>query len=320
MNAEVKAYNQSVLDGLTAQDPFMQKEALDGVNEFLRLRAREDGFCRRILPPYTVTKADLTPQVDTNKPVIVKEMEPNSPGAYSVPFGKTPDDSYFDTPKYRIMFDRIMTHRFTADVMNLLTYNIDLREAFNDLMLKDILAEEDRKFISAVDTICSTVGNTTSARVTAVGAMGYVTVGALSRQALADAMKGLPSTNRKLSPACALVNNITVWDVVALDHDAIGGPGAEELFFKGFTERAIMGVNWFITNKTDLVATDEIYMFASPKYLGDFCLLEDVTVFTKHEAFMFEMFAYECIGGALKNVAAMAKASFTSTFGGWIPA
>lgn len=46
----------------------MEQEAIDGVNEFLRLRAKEDGFAHRILPPYPVTKADLQPRVDVDEP------------------------------------------------------------------------------------------------------------------------------------------------------------------------------------------------------------------------------------------------------------
>jgi hypothetical protein len=320
VDPRVKALNETVLTGLTSDDPYLQKEAQNGVNDYLRLRAREDGFSRRIQPPVQVTPADLDRQVDTVKPVIVKDMEPNSPAAYSVPFGTVPQNQYMDAPRYRVMFDRILSHRFTADVANLLTYDLDIRQIFNDLMLKDILAEEDRKYMVVVDSTVGTLNNTASTRVTNVAALGWVQVGALTRSSLADAMKGLPNTNRHLSPARALINNITIWDVVALDRTDVGGDLAEELFVNGFAERQIMGLTWMITIKTDLVATNVMYQFAAPKFLGDFFTLEDVTVSTKHENYMFEMFAYEMIGGTVKNEAAVCKVSFTGTFQGWTAA
>lgn len=320
VDPKVKAINEAVLTGLTSSDGYLQKEAENGVNDYLRLRAREDGFARRIQPPVQVTPADLDRQVDTVKPVIVKDMEPNSPAAYSVPFNTVPMNQYMDAPRYRVMFDRIMSHRFTADVANLLTYDLDIRAIFNDIMLKDILAEEDSKYIGVVDTTCGTLNDTTATRVTTVGSVGYVTVGALTRTSLADAMKGLPSSNRHLSPSRVLVNNVTIWDVVALDRTDAGGDIAEELFLNGFTERQIMGVTWMITIKTDLVANDVIYQFAAPKFLGDFYTLEDVTVSTKNENFMFEMFAYEMLGATIKNEAAVCKASFTGSFSGWTAA
>jgi hypothetical protein len=314
IDPHVKAQNEAVILGLTNQDPFVQKEAANGVNDYLRIRAREDGFSRRIQPPVTVTPDDFDRQVDTVKPVIVKDMEPNSPGAYSVPFGATPLNHYIDAPRYRIMFDRIMSYRFTADVANLMTYDLDIRQVFNDLMLKDILAEEDRKYIAAANTAVGTVNVVN----TALGACGYITASAMTRDTLAHAMKGLPSTNRHLNPASALINNVTIWDVVAFGkRDEIGGDLSEDLFVNGFAERKVMGLDWMITIKTDLVPNNIVYQFAAPKFLGDFFIVEDVTVSTKTENYMFEMFAYEMLGATIKNQAALCKVSFTGAKTAW---
>lgn len=319
IDPKTKALNESVLTELTSSDFALQKKAENGVSDYLRLRAREDGFTRRIQPPVGVTPADLDRQVDTVKPVIVKDMEPNSPGGYSVPFGTVPSNHYMDAPRYRITFDRILSHRVFADVANLLTYDLDIRQIFNDFMLKDILAEEDRKYMSVVEQIAgATANDATTARATTTGALGWVTVGALTRTSFADARKGLPSTNRHLNATRGLVNNVTIWDVCALDRQDIGGDLAEELFMNGYTERTIMGLTLMITIKTDLVANDTLYQFAAPKFLGDFFTLEDVTVSTKHENYMFEMFAYEMIGATLKNEAAVCKVSFVGSFRGWL--
>jgi hypothetical protein len=313
IDPHIKTQNEAVIYGLTSTDPFVQKEAANGVNDYLRIRAREDGFARRIQPPVNVTPSDLDRQVDTVKPVIVKDMEPNSPGAYSVPLGTVPLDHYIDAPRYRVPFDRIISHRHTADVGNLLTYDLDIRQVFNDLILKDMLHEEDRKYIAACDFI---VGNVNTVK-TSIAAKSYIQVGALTRATLAYAMEGLPSTNRHLNPATALINNITIWKVAALGRDAIGGDLAEDIFVNGFAERKIMGLDWIITIKTDLVPTNIMYQFAAPKFLGDFFILEDVTMSTKTENYMFEMFGYEFIGGAVKNDAALCKVAFTGSAQTW---
>ena len=317
---ETQTRNEAVVEGLTNTDAYVQKEAADGVNEYLRIRAREDGFARQIIPPENVTPADLDRQVDTVKPVIVKDMEPNTPAAYSVPFGTVPMNQYINAPRYRISFDRVMSRRFVADVANLLTFDMDIRQIFNDLMLKDILAEEDRKFLAATDQIVGTLNDVDSTHVTEVASLGYVTVGALNRQSLTDAMKGMPSSNRHLNPARALINNITIWDVVAIDRTGVGGDLSEEMFTMGFTSEKIMGLTWVVTIKTDLVANNVMYQFGAPKYLGDFFIMDDVTVSTKHENYMFEMFAYEMIGGTVKNSGAVCKNSFTGTYSGWTAA
>ena len=313
MDPDVRLLNETIINGLTSSDDGLRKQAKEGVDDWLRIKMREDGFARRILPPVPVTPSDLDRQVDTPKPVIVKDQEPNSAGAYTVPFGTTPMDHYIMGPRYRVMFDRILSRRYNSDVNNLLTYDMDIRQILNDFLLKDIMAEEDRKFMVVADSIVGSV-NTPDAT---LGSCQNLTVGPLTRQSLAHARKGMPSTNRHLNAAVGLINNITIWDVVALGRDDIGGDLAEELLINGFAERQMLGLKWAITIKTDLVADDELYMFAEPKYTGDFFTLDEITLSTKHEDYMLEFFAYECIGATIQNTAAVIKATFSGTQVDW---
>ena len=313
IDPDTRLVNETIINGLISDDDGLRKQAQEGVNEWLRLRMREDGFARRILPPLPVTPADLDRQVDTAKPVIVKDMEPNSAGAYSVPFGTTPMDKNIAGPRYRVMFDRILTRRYNADVNDLLTYDMDIRQILNDLLLKDVMAEEDRKFMAVADTIVGTV-NTPN---TTLGSCQYITVGPMDRKSLSHARKGMGSTNRHLNASVGLINNITIWDVVALRRDEVGGDLAEDLMINGFSEQQIMGLKWAVTIKTDLVKDDELYMFAEPKYTGDFFVLDDCTISTKREDYFIEFFAYECIGATIQNIAAVSKVKFNGSMVNW---
>lgn len=316
IDAKTKVTNEQVISGLTSDDTNLQKEARYGVQDYLRLRAREDGIFRNILPPKTVTDADLDRQVDTAQPVIVKDMEPNSTPAISLPFGGVPPNMYMDAPRYRIMFDRIMSARYTADVNNLRTYSVDLRQIFNDLMLKDILAEEDRKFIAVADASVGTLDTASGTRYTEVAAKGYISLGALSQTSLALWAAGLPSTNRNLRPALSLCNTVTATGFLALGYNAIGSL-AEKYFVDGFGEKTVNGVRWVFTIKKDLVPNNVAYQFTAPEFLGDNLTLDDVTVYTKKDAYFFEMFAYETVGGTLKNLGAFCKGIFSGSAGTW---
>lgn len=313
MNMTIKESNKNVVDGLTDRDFGVRKEAEDNVSKYLRIRQREEGYARKFFNVQEVGPSDLHKQVDTPLPVIVKDMEPNSAGAYSVPFGQSPMDANLDAPRYRLMFDRIMSRRYVADVNELLTYDMDIRQIFNDFILKDILAEEDRKFMLVVEAIVGTVNVINPL----VGACQWITAGALSRETLAHAMKGLPSTKNRLNVSAILINNVTIWDVVALNRLELGGDLAEEMFLNGFIERNIMGVKWLITIKSDLVADHNIYEFAAPEFLGDFAVLDNVTMSSKHEDFIISFFAYECVAAAIMNIAAVAKVSFTGSLTQW---
>jgi hypothetical protein len=312
-NAETRMLNQALVNGLVSNDNLLNKEAAEGMNTYIRMKMREDGFARRLCSPDTITPADLDRQVDTAKPVVIRDKEPNSPAAYSVPFGTTPMGHYIRGPRYRVMLDRILSRRFTADVNTLLTYDMDIRQILNDFILKDIMGEEDRKYIQVSDYIVGAL-NTPNAE---IGACQNLQVGTMTRATLSYAMKGMPSSNRHLNPAVALVNNVTIWDIVAFNRNDVGGDLAEEMFVNGFGERQIMGLKWIITIKTDLVPNDVIYQYAEKKFLGDFFILDDITVSTKNENYMIEFFGYECVGAAIANSAAVVRCQFNGTQRNW---
>ena len=137
-----KEINSALLGMLDT--PGMEKQAQDAVNDYIRVRMREDGFARRILPPVQITNDELDRQVDTDKPVKVVDKEPQSPGAISVPFATLPINRYIRGPRFRVMFDRIMTPRFTKDIDELRTYDMDIRQIMSDNAIKDMLAEEEQ--------------------------------------------------------------------------------------------------------------------------------------------------------------------------------
>ena len=86
---DAKAVNQLFMDNMTSDDSGQVKLAQQAVNDFTRVRMREDGFWRRILPPVPIANDELDRQVDTDKNVKVVDKEPGSPAAASVPFSPT---------------------------------------------------------------------------------------------------------------------------------------------------------------------------------------------------------------------------------------
>ena len=292
---------------INAVESGMEKTAQDAVNEYIRVRMREDGFLRRIIPPVQITNDELDRQVDTDKPVKVVDKEPQSPAAISVPFATLPMNRYIRGPRFRVMMDRIMTTRFTKDIDELRTYDMDIRQILSDNSIKDMLAEEDGKYIATCNSLLGSQGAT----VTETGTVQWKAIaGGITRDTLAEAMKIMPSTPNHLNVSTVLVNNVTIWDIVKFGRDEVGGDLAQELLERGFAERELLGVRWIVTIKRDLVPDGSIFMYAEPKFLGKFYILEDTTMYIDRKAFMLEFFAYESIGACIANVAAVARADF----------
>lgn len=309
MDTVAKMANESFLEAVTSGDSSLEKKAADNVNDFTRTKMREDGFARRILPPIPLGNDDIDRSVDTDKPVKIVDMEPGSPAAMSIPFATTPMGRYIKGRRYRVMFNRIVSPKFTKDVDELRTYHMDIRQVISDNAIKDMLAEEDGKFIYAVNSI---LGGSAGQTVAETGSIQWKEIsGGISRANFAEALKVMPSTPNRLESATMLMNNITIKDVLKWHHDEVGGELAQDLLLRGFTERELMGVKTIITIKQDLVPDNTVYYFAEPKFLGKFYLLEDATMFMDSRAYMIEFFCYESLGASIGNVAGVARVDFT---------
>ena len=302
-----KAVNEAFFHKMTSDDAGLRKDAQQAVNDFTRTKMREDGFWRKILPPVQISNDELDRQVDTDKNVKIVDKEPNSPAAISIPYATLPINKYIRGPRYRVMFDRIVTPRFTKDVDELRTYDMDIRQVLSDNAIKDMLAEEDGKAIRAVNTLL--LGADTVIPETGVAQHRTIT-GGITRETVNDALKILPQTPSHLEVSTTLVNNVFVKDIQKWGRDEVGGDLSEEIVRNGFAERVLLGVRWTITIKRDLVGDTTMYMFAEPKFLGKFYVLEDTTMYIDKKAYFIEFFAYESIGSAIGNIAAVGRADF----------
>ena len=306
---ESKLLNEALFEKISSDDSLMRKEAVDAVNDFTRLKMREDGFFRRIMPPLPISNDELDRQVDTDKPVKIVDKEPDSPAAISIPFATLPTNVYIRGNRYRVNFDRIVTPRFTKDVDELRTYHMDIRQVLSDNAIKDMLKEEDKKFLGAVNTALG-AANT---QLTSSGVIQHKNVGAtVDRGSLWDSLKIMPGTPFNLETHTVLVNNLLIKEISKLDRAAMGGDLSEDIMKNGWSEQNFMGVRWIITIKSGdgFVQDTEMYMFSDPKFIGKHYQLEDTTMHIKREAYMLEFFAYETVGATIGHVGGLAKATF----------
>lgn len=75
---EQQALNEAIFEALKGP-PALEKQAADAVNEFTRIKMREDPFYRRVMPPIFIGNDELDRPVDTDKPVKVVDKDPYSP-------------------------------------------------------------------------------------------------------------------------------------------------------------------------------------------------------------------------------------------------
>lgn len=302
-----RMFSEAIFEKLASRDPMLEKQAADAINEFTRTKMREDGFYRRILPPIPIGNDELDRAVDTDKPVKVIDKEPDSPAAISIPFATLPTNLYIRGMRYRVMFDRIATPRFTKDVDELRTWIMDIRQVLSDNAIKDMLAEEDGKFIRAVNTVIVGPGLT----VPTSGVVQHeVIAGGITRDTLWDGLKVMPNTPSNLEVHVVLCNNITIKEVGKFTHNEMGGTLSEDIMKNGWSLQKFLGVEWIVTIKKGLVPTNTCYQFGDPKFIGKSFILEDTTMYVRREAYMLEFFAYETMGGTIGHTSGLARVDY----------
>ena len=305
--AESQAVNENLFEKLASRDPMMEKEAIDAVNDFTRTKMREDGFLRRLMPPVPISNDELDRQVTTDKPVKVVDKEPDSPAAISIPFATLPMNLYIRGPRYLVMLDRIVTPRFTKDTDELRTWIMDIRQVLSDNAIKDMLAEEDGKFMTAFNTALVTQG----AVIPTSGTVQWAKlVGGVTRDTVCDMLKIMPLTPSNLEVKTCLINNITVKELMKWGRTEMGGDLSQDVMKNGWTLQEFAGVNWMVSIKKDIVLTNSVYMFSDPKFIGKHYTLEDTTMYIRREAYMLEFFAYETNGASLGHTSGLARADF----------
>lgn len=304
---EAQVMSRAIFEKLASRDGGLIKSAEDQVNAFTRTKMREDGFYRRIMPPLPLGNDELDRQHWTEKPVKVVDKEPDSPAAVSFAFATLPQNLYIKGDRYPVMFDRIATPRFTKDVDELRTWIMDLRQVLSDNAIKDMLAEEDGKFLRAVNSALVGPGIV----VPTSGVVQHEVIsGGITRDSLVDSLKVMPNTPSNLEVHTVLVNNITIKDVMKFGSDEMGGPLSEDVIKNGWSLQKFLGVEWTITIKKGLVPTNTMYQFADPKFIGKSFELEPPTMYIRREAYLLEFFAYELLGGAIGHTSGLARVDF----------
>jgi hypothetical protein len=306
------------------------KSAATAGTNMIRRRIREDGFLRNIIPPETVTNADLDRVVNSDKPVIIEDMEPLSPGAVSIPFGGSADSVFFYGNKFTVQFNPVTTREYVKDINELRTYRMDLRQVITDNALKDVQAREDGDFISLIDSLVganpanwgAVASNGTAGSYTPTGGsapsvtnagiyQNWNIYGGFTRDNYVEATKVIE--NQNLNNGIVLINRPTFKNWLKLTRDMAGGDLSMELFKNGakaLTSSEIFGIKHLITIKRDLVPDNTLYLFTEPGFLGRFYELTPLTMYVKKEKDFLRFSARETIGLAIANIAGVAQWNF----------
>ena len=126
-----------------------EKLAAEG-GKYIRDRLREESFTRQILPPQTVTRADL--QVSINHDTLVKivEVEPGSQ-AMTMSFRSQPESTYVRGDRFEVPLFTIGSKRVEMTEDELEAYTLPIMEIIRRNSVKDMQELVDHVFLGNVE-------------------------------------------------------------------------------------------------------------------------------------------------------------------------
>lgn len=308
--------SQTVLDALFSDDRSIEKEAQQATNEYVRQRAREDGIMRQVLPPENIGKQDLDPQVGHEEPTKIFEKEPETPPAVTIPLGTTPTVMEIAGNRGLVTMQRLSTPLHRKDQDELLSYQSDIRQIITDNDLKELLEEEDVTSFTTIDQILGGQPNTDLSVAGGVPLWQTITSEEsgwyLTPESWAKSMQIMPQASSRFSVNTVVINQVLAEELTRWNADQLSPTLLEEVRRDGVAFDTLNNKNLIVTIKRNVVADNEMYMFAEPNKLGKFYILHDVTMFSEAKRRQLEWNSQETLGITLQPLGC-AKATLEST-------
>lgn len=297
-------YDNSTLNQIFASkidDPEMAKEAQEKIASFIRTKLREESFARKILPPETVTKSDCQIAVDHDTMVKIVSIEPDSK-AMPVTFRGRPTDRYVTGERFEIKFFSIFSDYFRKAEQELLAYDYPITKVIEHNTVKDIHTVEDSQFIAHVREALRLSGktvNSSDTRMTAANLKALFNLMDGNKLKSAKMLMTLPRYNDTME----FVNLIQPMGTSGGGQTGLSsGDLAKEIIVDGFKYHSLFGRKVVTTIKNDLISDDEIFIFAEPKFLGKFYILNETKFYLRKVINMIEWVSWEDIAMGFGNI------------------
>lgn len=289
------------LDSTTFNNLFIEKlDTTDGLQKtaaagaaFVRSKIREVGFARRILPPESVTRADVTRSTEHDTLIKIVDIEHESK-AMAVNFASTANERWIAGKRYALPFFKVESEKFVKSEGELLAYDYPITKVIEENSVKDIQRVEDEKFIEYAESAIANTGKKIVSAATAV-----------DRKELTSLFKMIDYD--ELSVGTLLMNTVDYDDWMIQPSTDVGSPLASEVTVDGYKYQHILSRKLVVTNKHNILHPGHIWAFTEPAYLGNFFILNDVKFWIKKEADLVVWKTWEYIAEGFGNIRSIAK-------------
>lgn len=283
---EAATFNNLFIERMDTQDG--QTKTAQAGQAFVRSFLREHSFARKVLPPESVTRADLTRSTRHDTLIKIVDFEHPSTAA-AINFRSAGRERYLMGNRYAVPFFKVESDLFTKNEAELLAYEYPITKVIEENSIKDIMYVEDSVFLSASAGAVFNSGKQIASADTQV-----------SRTNLNKLFKMIDVD--KLQSMICLMTNVDFDDWQTQQATDVGSPMASAMTVDGYKHDHIMRRRLIVTNKTDLLTPGVVYSYTDPQFLGNFFILNDVKFWIKKEADKVFWKTWEYVGMGIANL------------------
>ena len=296
---------------------------------YVRDRLREVSYCRKILPPQQVTRADCQRSVNHDTLVKIIDIEPQS-RALVVTFRGQPTANFIRAPRVEAAFFTISSQMFQKTEQELLAYEMPITKVIEDNSVKDIQEIEDREFTVNIEASVQALqqqangGSVTTLDAASIQAGSVVEFsvrkGELARASTATASATVLPIQRpdlvnlfklldgnRLRSERILMTEVDWDDLLQWTVEDFGDRLQSETAVDGFKYNTLLGRAYVRTVKTDILRAGNVYTFTRPEFLGKFYVLNNSKFYIDKIANMITFQAWEDVSICLANIASVRK-------------
>jgi hypothetical protein len=296
---------------------------------YIRDRLREVSYARKVIPPEQVTRADCQRSVNHDTLVKIVDVEPKS-RAMTISFRGQPTARFIRGSKAEVGFYTVASEIFQKTEQELLAYEMPITKIIEENSVKDLQEIEDREFTVHIEAAVQALqveangGTPTPLNATTLqsspGVVEFsVRKGELARTATDDdatpralqrpdlvALFKLLDGNRLRSERLLMTE--TDWDdILSWTLEDFGDRLQSETAVDGYKYNTLLGRSYIRTIKTDILRQGNIYVFTKPEFFGKFYVLNNTKFYIDKIANVITFQAWEDIGMAVINIAAVRK-------------
>jgi hypothetical protein len=295
---------------------------------YIRDRLREVSFTRKIIPPEQLTRVDCQRSVNHDTLVKIVDIEPQS-RAMAITFRGQPRARFIRGDRAEVPFFTISSELIQKTEQELLAYEMPITKIIEENSVKDIQEIEDREFVQHIESAVQALqveangGTATALNKTGLAAGTVVEVsirkGELARNASANdatpraiqrgdivALFKMLDTNR-LRAERMLMTEGDFDDVLQWTVEDFGDKLQSETAVDGYKYNTLLGRAFIRTIKTDILRAGNVYVFTKPEFFGKFYVLNNTKFYIDKIANTISFQAWEDIGMAVINIAAVRK-------------